>query len=99
MCNKNDLPLSLKSDTFNSLCSDFDQVLRATLQGMDETSQDVAEVNVKVKITLTPDSAPRLLCARCQPADSIHHQAKVRPHGYRGHPAEGEEDRNSRREL
>lgn len=58
MCNKNDLPLSLKSDTFNALCSDFDQVLRATLQGMDETSQDVAEVNVKVKITLTPDSAP-----------------------------------------
>lgn len=58
MCNKNDLPLSLKSDTFNALCSDFDQVLRATLHGMDETSQDVAEVNVKVKITLTPDSAP-----------------------------------------
>ena len=33
MCNKNDLPLSLKSDTFNALCSDFDQVLSATLQG------------------------------------------------------------------
>lgn len=39
MCNKNDLPLSLKSDTFNALCSDFDQVLRATLQGMDEPAR------------------------------------------------------------
>lgn len=58
MCQKNDLPLSLKSNTFNALAADFDQVLRATLQGMDETSQDVAEINVKVKITLTPDSAP-----------------------------------------
>lgn len=58
MCQTNDLPLSLKSNTFNALCSDFDQVLRATLQGMSDTSQDAAEVNVKVKITLTPDSAP-----------------------------------------
>lgn len=58
MCQKNDLPLSLKSNTFNALAADFDQVLRATLRGMDETSQDVAEVNVKVKITLSPDSAP-----------------------------------------
>ena len=51
MCKANDLPLSLKSNTFNALCSDFDQVLRATLQGMSDTSQDAAEVNVKVKIT------------------------------------------------
>lgn len=58
MCQKNDLPLSLKSDTFNALCSDFDQVLRSTLNGMEETEQDVAEVNVKVKITLKEDSAP-----------------------------------------
>lgn len=58
MCQKNDLPLSLKSDTFNALCSDFDQILRSTLNGMEETEQDVAEINVKVKITLTPDSAP-----------------------------------------
>lgn len=58
MCQTNDLPLSLKSNTFNALCSDFDQVLRATLQGMSDTSQDAAEVNVKVKITLPPDSAP-----------------------------------------
>lgn len=58
MCQKNDLPLSLKSDTFGALHSDFDQVLRSTLTGMDETGQDVAEINIKVKITLTDDSAP-----------------------------------------
>ena len=58
MCQKNDLPLSLKSDTFNALCSDYDQILRSTLQGMEETEQDTAEINIKVKITLTPDSAP-----------------------------------------
>lgn len=58
MCNATDLKLSLKSDTFNALTSDFDQVLRATLSGMVETEQNTAEVNVKVKITLTPDSAP-----------------------------------------
>lgn len=52
MCKANDLPLSLKSDTFNALCSDFDQIIRSTLSGMEETEQDVAEVNVKVKITL-----------------------------------------------
>ena len=58
MCQKNDLPLSLKSDTFSALCSDYDQILRSTLQGMEETEQDTAEINIKVKITLTPDSAP-----------------------------------------
>lgn len=58
MCQKNDLPLSLKSDTFNAFCSDFDQLLRQTLQGMVDTDQDTGEINCKVKITLTPDSAP-----------------------------------------
>ena len=58
MCKANDLPISLKSNTFNALCTDFDQVTRATLQGMSDTGQDTAEINVKVKITLTPDSAP-----------------------------------------
>ncbi len=58
MCKTSDLPLSLKSDTFNALCTDFDQVLRSTLTGMEDTEQDVAEINVKVKISLTEDSAP-----------------------------------------
>lgn len=55
---QNDLPMSLKSDTFNALCSDFDDVLRSTLRGMVETDQDTAEINVKVKISLTESSAP-----------------------------------------
>ena len=71
MCQKNDLPLSLKSDTFNALCSDFDQILRSTLNGMEETEQDVAEIAVKVKITLTPDSAPDFSVAGSQQTRSI----------------------------
>lgn len=71
MCRANDLPLSLKSDTFNALCSDFDQIIRSTLSGMEETEQDVAEVNVKVKITLTPDSAPDFSVAGGQQTRSI----------------------------
>ena len=55
---QNDLPMSLKSETFNSLCSDFDDVLRSTLRGMVETEQDTAEISVKVKISLTESSAP-----------------------------------------
>lgn len=71
MSNTKDLPLSLKSDTFNVLCSDFDQIIRSTLSGMEETEQDVAEVNVKVKITLTPDSAPDFSVAGGQQTRSI----------------------------
>ena len=71
MCRANDLPLSLKSDTFNALCSDFDQIIRSTLSGMEETEQDVAEVNVKVKITLTPDSAPDFSVAGGQQTRAI----------------------------
>ena len=71
MCKANDLPLSLKSDTFNALCSDFDQIIRRTLSGMEETEQDVAEVNVKVKITLTPDSAPDFSVAGGQQTRAI----------------------------
>ena len=55
---QNDLPMSLKSDTFNALCADFDDVLRSTLRGMVETEQDTAEISVKVKISLTEGSAP-----------------------------------------
>ena len=71
MCRTNDLPLSLKSDPFNALFSDFDQIIRSTLSGMEETEQDVAEVNVKVKITLTPDSAPDFSVAGGQQTRSI----------------------------
>ena len=56
-CN-NDMPLSIKSDTFGNLCDDFDQVLKSTLTGMVETDQASGEISLKVKILLTEDSAP-----------------------------------------
>ena len=58
MNQKNDLSLSLSGDAFSALRSDFDQVLRSPLAGMIDTDQDTAEVSMKVKITLTEDSAP-----------------------------------------
>jgi len=57
---QNDMLLSLKSDTFSSLHSDFDEVLASTLRGMVETEQDTAEINVKVKISMQGDVAPDL---------------------------------------
>ena len=72
MCQERDLPLSLKKgDTFNGLCTDFDQILRSTLQGMEETEQDTAVINVQVKITLTQDSAPDLSVAGGQQTRAI----------------------------
>lgn len=53
-----DLPLSLKSDTFSSLSSDFDSMLRQLLQGMVETQENTGTINIKVKVTLIEDSAP-----------------------------------------
>lgn len=58
MCQANDLPLSLKGDTFNAFTSDFDALLRRTLQGMVDTEQETGEITCKVKITLAKDSAP-----------------------------------------
>jgi hypothetical protein len=53
-----DLTLSLSGDAFSALRIDFDQVLRSTIAGMIDTDQDVAEIGIKVKITLTDDAAP-----------------------------------------
>ncbi len=58
MTQNNDLSLSLSGDAFSSFRSDFDQVIKSTLAGMIETEQDVAEINAKVKISLTEGSAP-----------------------------------------
>lgn len=72
MCQERDLPLSLqKGDTFNGLRTDFDQILRSTLQGMEETEQDTAVINVQVKITLTQDSAPDFSVAGGQQTRAI----------------------------
>ena len=56
--NQKDFSLSMDGEAFASLRSDFDQVLRSTLAGMVETDQSQAEIGIKVKITLTEDSAP-----------------------------------------
>ena len=53
-----DMPLSLKSDTFSSLASDFDSMLRQLLEGMVDTGESAGTINIKVKVSLTEDSAP-----------------------------------------
>lgn len=55
MCNQNVLPLSLNGDTFNALKSDFDTILRNTLSNMELKGADAAEMNIKLKISLTKD--------------------------------------------
>lgn len=66
-----DLPLSLKSDTFSSLSSDFDGMLRQLLQGMVDTGESAGTINIKVKVTLTEDSAPDFTVAGGQQTRSI----------------------------
>lgn len=56
--NVKDLPLSLKSDTFSELSSDFDSMLAQLLQGMVDTEESTGTINIKLKVLLTPDSAP-----------------------------------------
>lgn len=53
-----DYSLSLSGAAFDRLRNDFDTTLRDVLAGMIETEQNAAEINVKIKITLTNDSAP-----------------------------------------
>lgn len=66
-----DLPLSLKSDTFSALCSDYDGMLRQLLQGMIDTGENSGTINIKVKVSLTEDSAPDFTVAGGQQTRSI----------------------------
>jgi len=66
-----DLPLSLKSDTFSALCSDYDSMLRQLLQGMVETGESTGTINIKVKVTLIEDSAPDFTVAGGQQTREI----------------------------
>lgn len=50
------LELSLNSDAFTSLKNDFDSILRKTLSNMKEQENDIAEITMKLKITLEHDS-------------------------------------------
>lgn len=66
-----DMPLSLRSDTFGALCSDYDSMLRQLLRGMVETGEKTGTVNIKVKVTLTEDSAPDFTVAGGQQTREI----------------------------
>lgn len=55
MCNQIVLPLSLNGDTFNALKSDFDSILRNTLSNMELKGADTAEMNIKLKISLSKE--------------------------------------------
>ena len=50
---KREYPLTLDSDGFNALKSDFNQILRSTLSNMIQKEGEKAEVKISVKITLT----------------------------------------------
>lgn len=71
MSQNNDLNLSLSGKAFATLRSDFNEVLNSTMQGMIDTEQDVAEINMKVKIILTDSSAPDLTVAGGQQTREI----------------------------
>ena len=54
---RNDLPLSLKSDTFNALCTDFDQMLRKLLLWMEKFECEEGTLGIKVTVKLEKDQA------------------------------------------
>lgn len=54
----NEWDLTLNGDTFNVLKSDFNQVLRKTISNMERKGSELAELSVKVKISLKKDQAP-----------------------------------------
>lgn len=58
--NKKKYTLTLDSDAFNSLKSDFNQILRSTLNNMIQKEGEKAEVKISLKITLTQSTAPDL---------------------------------------
>lgn len=54
---QNIYPLSLNGDTFNALKSDYDQMLRQTLNKMDDLKVDEATITIKVAVSLEKDQA------------------------------------------
>lgn len=57
---KNVYALNLDSDAFNSLKTDFNQILRQTLSTMLQKEGEKAELKLSLKITLTEGMAPDL---------------------------------------
>ena len=58
MYNPNDWELTLNGETFAALKSDFDAILRKTLTNMEAKDSELAELTVKLKITLKKDKFP-----------------------------------------
>lgn len=58
--NKSAYALNLNSDAFNAFKSDFDAILKKTLNTMLQKESESAELTAKIKITLTPGTAPDL---------------------------------------
>lgn len=57
---KKEYALTLDSDAFNSLKTDFNQILRRTLSTMLQKEGEKAELKMSLKITLTEGTAPDL---------------------------------------
>lgn len=58
MQKNNVLALTMESEAFNGLKTDFNQVLRRTLTNMERKESEQAELTVKLKISLEKDTAP-----------------------------------------
>lgn len=58
MQKSNVLALTMESEAFNGLKTDFNQVLRRTLTNMERKESEQAELTVKLKISLEKDTAP-----------------------------------------
>lgn len=54
---KNQYPLSLSSDTFNSMKTDFDMLLRKLITEMERREEEDATINIKVAVHLEQDQA------------------------------------------
>lgn len=57
MCDSKVYPMSLNGDTFNALKTDFDQMLRKLLSGMEKFECEEATLNIKVGVKLEKDQA------------------------------------------
>ena len=57
MCDNKVYPMSLNGDTFNALKTDFDQMLRKLLSGMEKFECEEATLNIKVGVKLEKDQA------------------------------------------
>ena len=60
--NNEALTLNLNSEAFSSMKDDFNRVLKKTLANMQSKEGEVAEITMKLKITLEEDDVPDIYC-------------------------------------